>query len=655
MTTNYHTVIATGAAANASTFNAPLGQLDAQLTTTQAEITAARDAYASLGARLDGFTLAGSNVSTLTNGAASAGQKIVDVDSTTGFVAGAYVAYMLVGGAVEYNTINAVTSSTRLTLTTNIGTGGIANDTYLAMISPSEVAAANAINHDDDLTLSNTIGYVSRDAYYPEAYGAVGDGVTDDTAAWQAMIVAIKARSVATSKQAIVLCRSGANYLITDSLNLCNLADVVIDGTSMETRITYADTNATVTDRVLFDCVGSGWLTFRNLSLIGDGTNKPAVAISLGRSTTNGNAGENMIERVYITGAWTHAAIYAISAELTTIRALWVSTTSADSNTTYGIYTSTKDDLSVGSAVERAATESAACQWISHCNVGGDSGLDSFVPVYFHNVGNASLRDSYIYTFNDEPAIKIAGNAVTVIIDNVTVEGETDKTIHVAAYSGAGTVNGLTIKSTSLGVYANVGIYSDAGTTIRGLVVENVGGVKTGGASSNITFAGDIHNSQIGRWWSINDGAVTLANLYNSQLHVSSHTVSASSVSGSLILRDATGGDQSWHLSAGLRVGTLATTNLAEINDIRTASDNWSPGEIANGGNAKKYVGIAGVTQAAEWFCLAHYAGINGYAGWDISAVAGDGAIGVSIVNRTGGAVTPTGTLHVMAMKVTAA
>lgn len=120
MTTNYHTAITVGASANAATINTPLAALDAQLVANQAAI--------------DALTLASGNAATLANGAASAGQKVIVVDATSGFLAGAPISYTLVGGAVEQNTIATIDSSTQMTCTGNIGTGGIANNTYIATL-----------------------------------------------------------------------------------------------------------------------------------------------------------------------------------------------------------------------------------------------------------------------------------------------------------------------------------------------------------------------------------------------------------------------------------------------------------------------------------------------------------------------------------------
>lgn len=228
MTTNYHTPIPTSPAqeARAALWNSRYSQLDTALDDAntniaahQSELVTARSGYASLDARLSAMTVAGGNVATLVAGAASSGQKVVDVDSTTGFVAGAYVAYALDGGNVEYNQIAVVTSSTRLTLENNIGTGGIDDNTYLAMISPSEYQAANSIHHGaDELTLRAAMLHVSLSVYSVDAYGAVGDGVTNDTAAIQAALDAADADGGGT-----VVFSAGKTYVVDCLAGGCDI------------------------------------------------------------------------------------------------------------------------------------------------------------------------------------------------------------------------------------------------------------------------------------------------------------------------------------------------------------------------------------------------------------------------------------------------
>lgn len=131
--------------AHADTNAAAIVVAAAAAAVTTAEVLAARDAYASLDARLDTMALVGSSTATLTNGVANAGQKVVVVDSTTGFLAGAPVVYTLVGGVIETNTVSVVNSTVQLTMTTNLGTGGIDDDTYLAVLSLGALVSSGAV------------------------------------------------------------------------------------------------------------------------------------------------------------------------------------------------------------------------------------------------------------------------------------------------------------------------------------------------------------------------------------------------------------------------------------------------------------------------------------------------------------------------------
>lgn len=261
MTTDFHTPITTGAAANAAIFNSPLSSLDTAVSDNrvyvlahQTELASSRGGYGSLGARLDAMIFAGGNVATLTDGAASAGQKIVDVDSTTGFVAGAYVAYALDGGALEYNLIDEVTSSTRLTMTTNLGTGGIADDTYISMISTSEYQAANAINHGATaLTLPEAMEYAAGGVYNVVAYGVVADSAgaaTANAAALNSLAATIAVTDGgATGDYAATLLFPPGDYYIDDAIVFASLRGARIIGSGHATRILWQ--NGTNTKNML--------------------------------------------------------------------------------------------------------------------------------------------------------------------------------------------------------------------------------------------------------------------------------------------------------------------------------------------------------------------------------------------------------------------
>lgn len=215
MTVTNHTPIVSGAPASAAIFNRVFGQFDevigatvlptiaqtlkgaiaeehadtaivaadvaevaAESTAVTAEVVTARGGFADLDARIGDIVVAsalgGGNAATLTNGTAAAAQKVVTVDSSTGLIAGARCAYALAGGAVEYNVIDTVDSPTQVTLTTNIGTGGIADNIYFSLISESEYQAAVVVHHGGTFvpTLPASLSIASQGIYNVLAYGA---------------------------------------------------------------------------------------------------------------------------------------------------------------------------------------------------------------------------------------------------------------------------------------------------------------------------------------------------------------------------------------------------------------------------------------------------------------------------------------------------
>lgn len=166
MTTNYHVPIVLGAPGTPTTFNTPLSALDTELTDQAADLLNLQQQFGM-------FTVAGGNIATKANGAAAAAQKVVVVDSTTGFLAGAYVVYDRDGAnGLEYNTIDTIDSPTQLTMLTNLGTGGIADNAVVSMIGPSEYLAAHAPYYDSQnaYTLDQAMLHASGKVYNVERY-----------------------------------------------------------------------------------------------------------------------------------------------------------------------------------------------------------------------------------------------------------------------------------------------------------------------------------------------------------------------------------------------------------------------------------------------------------------------------------------------------
>jgi hypothetical protein len=178
MSTNYHSPIVAGESNAPGTVNTRLATLDA-----------------AIDSRFASLVVSGGNVATLTAATVAAGQKVFTVDSTTGFIAGGRIAYALVGGGIEYNTIDTIDGAAQFTADTNVGTGGIGDNVYVSMISESEYQAAISINYGNSTvpTLPTAVEWAAGGVFNVLAFGAAGDGVTDDSAAIQAAIDAAQA------------------------------------------------------------------------------------------------------------------------------------------------------------------------------------------------------------------------------------------------------------------------------------------------------------------------------------------------------------------------------------------------------------------------------------------------------------------------------
>lgn len=304
MTTIYHTPIDYNAIADDDTFNAPLSQLDAILDdamsfgiNNNAELVAARGGYASLDARLDALIPIGGNIATQANGAASAGQKDVTVDSTVGFVATAYVAYTLAGGAVEYNQIDSITPTTVLTLKNNIGTGGIADNTYISMISPAEYQAANAIHHGStDLTLPQAMEYAAGGVFNILAYGASPSAsAATNTAAIQAAINALDIEDAgATGDYAGTLLIPPGVFEIEDTLTFASLRGFKLTGTGHASRLVWTPAEPTKNIIEIADCRNS---RISDLQISTSGTCNAAIKVygTAGDGTPTHNLFENVM------------------------------------------------------------------------------------------------------------------------------------------------------------------------------------------------------------------------------------------------------------------------------------------------------------------------------------------------------------------------
>lgn len=642
MSTNHHTAIATGAAANASVFNAPLGTLDSAITANTTSITANTTSIAGLTTTvqtvLDSIILGGAAV-TLTNGAAAAGQKVVTVDSSAQFVAGCYVEYTLVGGVVERNVVDTVDSSTQITLITNIGTGGIADNSPVAVISVgfynSQAGVFNVLN-----------------------YGAApGAAEATNTAAIQAAIDAAKVAGGTVEIPA-------GTYAYDGCLDLCDTTNVHLIGKGGHYKTILECHN---TGGAAIEIIGSKQIKIENIRIVGHATDTPAVGIWTGRSTgvTGRDTSQIWCERVFVTGHFTLAAWYNTGCESVQLFGCFIYMAKATCKA--GVMHDWENTAGTGNTANALTPEHAtlltsylgnplvqALGLISHSFLTAADTAVAYSPVYIVNeTGAVQLRNTYVTAWGAPIYYMLGGGVLEVMNDYV--EGTPTYIVHGDYH--AGDSNNFTFHLSGCGnaiCSSGSAIYFDDNTAVINSLIER------SNYRNDLRFY-DIRGSRIEHWCDYN-GAVNPAltvthqsvNCYfeieNADTYSNADPYNTSVVYNSDIFAG-------YHLFNGLAVdanNNPGGTGQAVVNRILTASATWSPGLIADDGTATTTVALTGPTAADPWFCMAHFAGLT-TGSWEISAYPQDSAICVTITNRTGGNVTPTGTLSVVAWKITAA
>jgi hypothetical protein len=203
------------------------------------------------------------------------------------------VAYTLVGGTIEYNSIDTVDGATQLTMDTNVGTGGIANDTYISMISPSEYMAANAINHSGTLTLPEAMEYATGGVFNVLSYGASPDASA--SANVTAIQAAIDAASALTPPGRVVIPEGSYDFDAPITIDTTGVALVGLGGGNsvwLRATDTAASVVVTATGAAIFR------VHIEDIAIVA-GTATPAVALDLN------NANECIFNRVVISTATT--------------------------------------------------------------------------------------------------------------------------------------------------------------------------------------------------------------------------------------------------------------------------------------------------------------------------------------------------------------
>lgn len=169
----------------------------------------------------------------------------------------------------------------------------------------------------DGATSSRTLDSILH--LTPKWFGAVGDGITDDSAALSAFFDAIRDSRSTThvSAGADTIYGNfdpGATYKVTDTIDATNIKTVnlVLNGNG-------AVIVGHCTGKPVIDLLASRWFTIRDLVITGDTTNRPTYGIQMGR-ISSAAVGEANLENVHIDGDFTNACLYDFASETTQFR-----------------------------------------------------------------------------------------------------------------------------------------------------------------------------------------------------------------------------------------------------------------------------------------------------------------------------------------------
>lgn len=320
------------------------------------------------------------------------------------------------------------------------------------------------------------------------AYGAVGDGTTDDTtavrlavAAWKAATVAVS--GVATYQRAKLLFPAGYKFVISGSLNCQSMnggAFVEAEG---------AVIIAKCTGKTLFDFIGSHELSWNGGIIVGDPSNIPAIGIQMARPSNAGYGGFGFqFTNLTVAGKFSRCCIYNCCGENHTYIGCYllnsVSTGNAliiDGCNHYGCVTDFTDTT--------CPTDTAqSCSM--HTIIGGIYGFGASAVVATNVV---SLRVLNVTPFTGGSGgglelVAVAGvSSFLDIVWDTLVEAVTGAVVVTRTASGAVSITNLTVRT---GNNAATTALIVAGTNVTTLTLNNL--VIDAATGSTTWFSGTV-------------------------------------------------------------------------------------------------------------------------------------------------------------------
>jgi hypothetical protein len=250
-------------------------------------------------------------------------------------------------------------------------------------------------------------------------FGAVGDGVTDDTAAVRRAAAYLKTFAQTLSGYAAnpmyLLFPPGHAYLLKGSIDLQSICLGLGSLGGWGILATGSLIIAAMTGQTVFDCLGSVAGVFRDVTIIGDSTLRPAVGIQVGRiNLTAHAAGGHVFDNVRMVGFFTTAGILNASGEGNTYLNLSIQNDDS-SGTSYclaidGLHHIVPVTIFTQTTRPQNSSDSCRQHEIINCNLLKTAGGS---PLFLSNVNQLSIT-GYLYATGTDAIQFLAGAGQTV-------------------------------------------------------------------------------------------------------------------------------------------------------------------------------------------------------------------------------------------------
>lgn len=217
-----------------------------------------------------------------------------------------------------------------------------------------------------------------------EAYGAVADGITDNTGAVQSAITAL-----VTGQTLYFPCTSGYTYLVLSPINFGRLNNMHVAGSGPGCTLTYGGPTS---QPYAFSFVGAEGVDITEMDFASSNASAPPqTVLLLGRTNSNVSSGHFNFNSLTVGGYATKALVYSIASEENS----WLEP-NLDLNgggALYVFYTSGSDDLSVANL----PSSSNLSLWMQNFHVKDYSSGITPAHVLIYDNGNASGSGSHTY------------------------------------------------------------------------------------------------------------------------------------------------------------------------------------------------------------------------------------------------------------------